>query len=360
MKTLQRNEYWQTMVHDGHFIFSFIAVALICLMLTDFISLVVLATLGFMALLEFRKRMSTFSLKKRRYITSGIVLSFLTFATAVFFGISHFFSTLVNVPANADKNNLMNQVVDWLTPLKQTLTRVASFFLDSQKAVSLVDTKVSETIAKGAEFLVSSLLFIIASFPEILLGLFVFAISFIIVARSYKDAKFKILIYTKSLHARERLKTFFHLCEMSAYDTIISTFVVALSQGVIISVGALISGIEMWPVYFVVAFAFSFVPVVGLLPVIVIGGFHGYYLHGASSLAIFAGFGVFASTVDNVLRVLLLSQGNNVINPFIAFFSLIGSISLFGLKGLILGPFLLSLAGYLLNTESTQHSMQTK
>ena len=167
-------------------------------------------------------------------------------------------------------------------------------------------------------------------------------------------------MYTQSTQARKRLKTLFQLCEQSAYDTLISTFVVAMTQGVIISMGALISGIDMWPLYFIIAFAFSFVPVVGLLPIIVIGGFHAYYLFGASSMILFLISGVFASTMDNVLRVLLLSQANTVINPFISFFCLIGSISLFGLKGLILGPFLLSLAGYLLNVESPQNSAQTE
>ncbi len=360
MKTLQRNDHWQTMVHESRFLYSFLAIALIGIMLTDFIAIFVLSTICYMAYLEFQKRMATYSAKKRRFIVGGITAATIGFLTAVFFGVSHFFTTLNRLPEAANKSNLMDQLVNWLTPMKQTFTSIASYFLDSQEAVSFVDAKVSETIAKGAELIVSGFLHVIASFPEILLGLFVFSISSFIVARSYKDAKFKIFMYTQSTKARERLKTVFQFCELSAYDTVVSTFAVAITQGVIISLGALISGIDMWPVYFIVAFAFSFVPVVGLLPIIVVGGFHAYYLLGASSLIIFVVAGVIASTMDNVLRVLLLSQANTVINPFISFFCLIGSISLFGLKGLILGPFLLSLAGYLLNTEAQPHSEEIK
>lgn len=360
MKTLQRNEHWQTMVHESRFLYSFFALALIGIMLTDFIAIFVLSTICYMAYLEFQKRMATYSSKKRQYIKGGIVAATVGFLTAVFLGLSHFFTSLNKIPEAANKRNLMHQLVNWLTPLKQTFTAIASYFLDSQEAVSFVDAKLSESIARGAELIVSVFLYVLASFPEILLGLFVFSISSFIVARSYKNAKFKIFMYTQSAKAKDRLKTLFQFCEMSAYDTLVSTFVVAITQGVIISMGALISGIDMWPVYFIVAFAFSFVPVVGLLPIIVIGGFHAYYLFGASSLIIFIITGVIASTMDNVLRVLLLSQANNVINPFISFFCLIGSISLFGLKGLILGPFLLSLAGYLLGEESQQHSLETK
>ncbi len=360
MKTLQRNDHWETMVHESRFLYSFLAIALIAIMLIDFIAIFVLSTICYMAYLEFQKRMATYNPKKRRLIIGGITAGTIGFLTAVFFGVSHFFTTLTRLPEAANKSNLMDQLVNWLTPMKQTFTGIASYFLDSQEAVSFVDAKVSETIAKGAELIVSGFLQVIASFPEILLGLFVFSISSFIVARSYKNAKFKIFMYTQSAKARERLKTVFQFCELSAYDTVVSTFVVAITQGVIISLGALISGIDMWPVYFIVAFAFSFVPVVGLLPIIVVGGLHGYYLFGPSSLIIFIVAGVIASTMDNVLRVLLLSQANTVINPFISFFCLIGSISLFGLKGLILGPFLLSLAGYLLNTQSQPHSEEIK
>jgi predicted PurR-regulated permease PerM len=359
MKTLQHNDHWKTMVHESRFLYAFLALTLIGVMLTDFIAIFVLSTIFYMAYLESQKKSATYSPRKRKAIAWGTVAATLGFIAAVYFGLSHFFKTLNRLPEATDKGNLMDQLVNWLTPLKQTLTNAASYFLDSQEAVNFVDSKVSESIAKGAELVVSGFLHVITSFPEILLGLFVFSISSFIVARSYKNAKFKIFMYTQSSKARDRLKTLFQFCELSAYDTVVSTFVVAITQGVIISSGALLSGVSLWPVYFIVAFAFSFVPVVGLLPIIVIGGLHAYYLFGASSLLIFMIAGVVASTMDNVLRVLLLSQPNTVINPFISFFCLIGSISLFGLKGLILGPFLLSLAGYLLNSEPSQNSIET-
>lgn len=360
MKTLQRHDYWQSLVYENRFIYSLLAILIIFVMLADFLSLIIMSTISYMAYLEFRKRMSTYSFTKQRFIIGGILITIVVFLTLFVLGITSFLSTLNHVPEAANKNNLMNHFVSVLNPIKNFLTGFASYFLDNQEAVSLVETKISEAIAKSAEFLVSSFLFVMASFPEMLLGFFIFLVSIWIVSKSYKTSKFKIFMHTQSAEARTRLKTIFHLMELSAYDAMVSTFVVAITQGAIIALGALISGIDLWPVYFIFAFAFSFVPVVGLLPIVMVGCLHAYFLSGLGSVAIFAIFGVLASTMDNLLRLLLLSQANTMINPFISFFCLIGSLSLFGLKGLILGPFLLSFSGYLLKTSSQSNSEQIK
>lgn len=128
-----------------------------------------------------------------------------------------------------------------------------------------------------------------------------------------------------------------------SYSTFITTFIVALSQGLVGAVGFAIIG-------FPAVLAGLIVTILSLFPLgssifyIPIGIY--YLLTGDiwQGLFIIAWGWLLISLIDNVLRTFLI-KGDAEINPIFILFSILGGVSFFGFWGVILGPLVVSLAG---------------
>jgi predicted PurR-regulated permease PerM len=123
----------------------------------------------------------------------------------------------------------------------------------------------------------------------------------------------------------------------------------ALAQGILMAIGAWIAGVRAAPLLGFLVFLFSPVPVGPPL------------VWGAAAIWLFAqdqtGWGIFmlvwgaaiVSTVDNVIRPLIISAGSKL--PFVlVLLGVIGGAVAFGVIGLFLGPVLLAV-GYVLVKE---------
>jgi len=125
--------------------------------------------------------------------------------------------------------------------------------------------------------------------------------------------------------------------------TIVANLAVSFLQAVAMSITLLILGVPRAFVWGVLTFFLSFVPVVGIAPVII--GAAGWLLsQGRTGAAIAALiFGFVAASLDNVLRPLFLRGTSVELNFLWVLVALIGGVALFGLPGVILGPLAFSL-----------------
>lgn len=126
--------------------------------------------------------------------------------------------------------------------------------------------------------------------------------------------------------------------------TFISTFVVAIAQGLVGAAGFAIVG---FPVFLagVLVTLLSLIPYVGSMIFYVPVGLF-YLLTGQIWEGIFIllwGFLVIG-TIDNIIRTYMISKEEAEINPIFVFFSILGGIVLFGFWGVIIGPLLVALA----------------
>ena len=130
----------------------------------------------------------------------------------------------------------------------------------------------------------------------------------------------------------------------------------ALAQGLLATIGFLIAGV---PAAFLLGAATALLSLIPVGPPIVWGAAAIWlFYHGMTGWGIFMllwGF-LLVSSVDNVLKPLLISRGSNL--PFVLIlFGVLGGIFAFGFVGVFIGPTLLSVGFSLLKEWSTPDSV---
>jgi predicted PurR-regulated permease PerM len=116
----------------------------------------------------------------------------------------------------------------------------------------------------------------------------------------------------------------------------------ALAQGLVAGIGFALFGVPSPVALGALTFVASFVPAG---PMILWAGaaiwlFVGGNAYAAGGMALYGFF--FISSIDNVLRPLLISGGGVPIHFLVVFFGVLGGLASFGMLGLFLGPVLLS------------------
>lgn len=336
---------WAEELFSNSFFYIVLAVFLITLMMLPFISALMISFVLLLARMQIRKKLQTTTKSRRRFFKWGTFFFAVLFLLII---VSSFKNIALTITSFANNGNLKTKFAASLDPLKVRIVDFLEQFFSASQATQFVNEKLSDAITRGAQFLAAETINLISSLPDFFLFLAFAIIVYLLLKRHYHDIRFKSLVYLPQGHLREKLKTLWRLCELSAYSALISTLSVALVQGLIVSLGAMASGVEEWPLYFLGAFIFSFFPVVGLLPIIILGAIHTYTAFGLGACLTFSLIGVASTLADNILRTLLMSKESDNINSFLSFFCLIGAIYMFGLSGLILGPFFIALASNLL------------
>lgn len=154
-----------------------------------------------------------------------------------------------------------------------------------------------------------------------------------------------VVTYAKSLiplqeHYRDEL---FKKIRHSMRAIIFGTFGAAIAQGFFVYLGFKIVGIENAAFWGALAGMFSPVPYIGptvvWFPVVLMFFFSGQWMTGIF-LWIWGGFVV--GTVDNVVKSLVIGSGA-ALHPLAVLLVILGGIFVFGFKGLIFGPLVLTL-----------------
>ena len=178
------------------------------------------------------------------------------------------------------------------------------------------------------------------------LGFFITAIIWLAHSRGKEFDYFTNFLFKNV--SRKQARSFWTLVEESSYQTLICTFLVSLVQASILGIAAIALNISAWPLIFLVAFIFSFFPVVGTLPAAVLGVTMAYTQDGTTSALIFTAAAFLTAVVDNFLRSWLISVQDSITPGTFNFFAIIGGIALFGFSGVLIGPFILAFATALL------------
>ncbi len=122
----------------------------------------------------------------------------------------------------------------------------------------------------------------------------------------------------------------------------------ALAQGVVAGIGFLIAGVPGAALLGLATFFLSVVPVGP--PLIWISATLWLFVQGSTGWAVFMGLWglLVVSTVDNVLKPMIISHGSNL--PFmLVLLGVLGGAVAFGFVGIFLGPTLLAVGYRMMN-----------
>ena len=123
----------------------------------------------------------------------------------------------------------------------------------------------------------------------------------------------------------------------------LSSFLAAIAQAMTVLSGFLILGLPNAFLAGVATFFFSFIPLVGSVPVWGAGIIYLIFYGSTSSIIIMIMIGIVASLMDNLIRALVLKSSKERLHPFIGLISVIGGIQVFGLLGVLIGPIIAAL-----------------
>ncbi len=227
------------------------------------------------------------------------------------------------------------QQIDFVKPLKSIFP---SLFASEQFSAE-IGSVLSSFTSKVTNGLMNSISQMILDFPNLALKLVVVFFTFFFVLRD-RDV---ILEYVKGLlpFSKDVEKKLFDHSKNLTSAILYGQVIIGIIQGLILGVGLFIFRVDNALILTLFAMMAGILPILGTaivwLPVAV-------YLFVAGNTTPAWGiiiFGVISSTVDNLLRPIIVSRRTKV-HSGILVVSMIGGIFLFGIMGFILGPLIVS------------------
>jgi len=180
----------------------------------------------------------------------------------------------------------------------------------------------------------------LVNIPSLLLQLAVILFTFYFATRD--SEKLKKYVYSLSPFSGATEKRFLQEFRNITNTIIYGQFLIAVIQGIALGIGMFALGVPKVLILTAIAIVVSFIPILGSwlvwLPVGVVLIVSGNPVSGIILLLYGA---IFVSSIDNVLRPILLSK-KTTLPTSIALIGIIGGIYAFGLIGLILGPLILA------------------
>jgi predicted PurR-regulated permease PerM len=330
--------------HLGRGAFLALGAALLALILLPFWGSIAVAAVFAFGLIQYTESASR-HLGNRRRLTAALLVGVLTLL--LFFPATMFSLRVYEMVSERNNQNIhgifsantLGHFEDAYKTVESFATRYgvgAHLFQDGGDAQEALRNAGSALFSKGIATLSAAL----ASLPEITLRLLVFGLflyAFLAYPREIKRFAFRLHLFRP-----EDLKRSIAIFQSSSHDSLVANFIVGALQASVITLGARFFGYHESVLIFSLVFVLSFIPFIGSAPV-------GYAISllillsdGTGHAIIMALVATFAGLIDNVVRPYLVSGGKNDIHPILSFAAILGAIGIFGIKGIFLGPVILT------------------
>jgi predicted PurR-regulated permease PerM len=205
-----------------------------------------------------------------------------------------------------------------------------------------LESYIGSLLEKIVSYIVSVTSSIVLSLPQKILALFVLLFVLFFAFRDSKDVLHMInrSLPVSDLHKKKMAEKFKSTMDAVIYGTI----AIAIVQGIFAMIGFWIFGISSPVLWGLITGVIAMLPFIGPATIwIPLSIYH--YVTGHEAGAI--GLGIYSLVIlslilDMLLKPKLISKKGNI-HPITALLGVIGGISVFGITGIILGPFVLSL-----------------
>lgn len=241
---------------------------------------------------------------------------------------------------------IFSQQIDFATPLKS----VSPSFFASEEFSEQVGSIISSFVTNTTNSIVNSFASLILNFPKIFFQLIVLFFTLFFILRD----KEQFYDYVRSLSpfSKEVEKKLFKSSRDITLSVIYGQVVIGIIQGFIVGLGFFIFNVNNALFLTLLASLAGIFPVIGTtiiwLPV-AIYLFIGDNLISSIGVAL---FGVFASSIDNILRPIIVSKRTRM-HPLVLLIGMIGGLFFFGILGFILGPLVIAYILIILETYRT-------
>lgn len=284
---------------------------------------------------------SRFAVKrsKRRLPTALVLFSFfLIIAGPIVLVISRLVSKVREYSADGLENS---PALKSLEQAANSLTAQVAYWIEKFNLDPNIIPNQGEVFSRAGAWVVAGSTELVARFPEIILGFFIFSAALYYFLMESKAIK--RFVSSLDLLTQSDLDQIITQVQKSSYTSLVVNSCIGGVQASVVSLGALICGFSEFLIIFVITFVCSFVPVIGAAPVALLLGVISF-AQGSTG----AGIGllvvaVIAGTIDNILKPLMMSSAEEELHPVVSLIIIIGAIIMYGFPGLLLGPVLISL-----------------
>lgn len=176
---------------------------------------------------------------------------------------------------------------------------------------------------------------VVASLPVI----FLFLLVTIICTYSFLKHAHTIRLFFQKIFGfnDETMEDLVSISIRDARGVYISNIVTAAVQALCVALGAALTGVADFFLIFFITLILAFIPVIGAGPVAFICALVAYIKGNNTAAIILVFVGLFAGTIDNIIRPWLATIGESKIPPITAFICVLGGALLMGFPGLFIG-----------------------
>ncbi|GIU68405.1 MAG: AI-2E family transporter [Candidatus Pacearchaeota archaeon] len=228
----------------------------------------------------------------------------------------------------------INQI-DFVEILQTILPKTETMKELSNNIGPVLNNFVSSTISSFSK----SLTKLILDFPVIGLQIFVVFFTLFYVLRD-KD---QIILYVKEIlpFQKEIKERLFKYTQEVTSSILYGQIIVGIIQGLIAGIGFFIFKVNNAFFLTIIAIILGVLPIIGTaivwIPVVIFLFVAGNPISGWGVFV----FGIISSTIDNILRPIIVSKKTKL-SPLILLISMIGGVFVFGILGFIIGPLVIS------------------
>jgi predicted PurR-regulated permease PerM len=210
-----------------------------------------------------------------------------------------------------------------------------------QVDVAALHDAFSGAVSTGARGLAGNLFSIIGGLPELFIG---FTVLFFVLFYLLKDGDQAVAWFRTVLPLEPAVREeLFEETNLLLYNSLVGTVVVAGAQAVLLGVAFLVLGLGNVVFWIVTTFVAAMIPLIGASIIWIPGSIYLLVVgRPVPALALFVFGAVVISTVDNILRPMVMRRGTQL-SPVVTIVGIFGGIALFGFVGLFIGPIVLGM-----------------
>ncbi len=211
----------------------------------------------------------------------------------------------------------------------------------SEQAISQIDIMFSGATSKISSAILNQLVEFLIDFPIISLHLLIVAFVFFFAMRDEeKLSEFaSALSPLNKTQEKSLVKQFKDITNSIIYGQVI----IGIIQGILAGLGFLVFGVPNALLFTILAVVMAIIPVIGPVIIYLPVALYILYAQGIPSTLVFLAYNILiVSTIDNILRVHLVSRKTDHLSPVTIVIGMVGGFFIFGILGLILGPLILS------------------
>lgn len=219
------------------------------------------------------------------------------------------------------------------------LKKISPSFFASEQFANEIGSIIQSFITRSVNSLSTSLSEILLHFPTLLLQAFVVILTFFYLLRDKEE----LGAYIKSISpfSKEIDTKFFEYSKGITSSVLYGFVIVGILQGVIVGISLFLFNVPNALLLTLLSIVVSIIPILGPFLIWVPVAIYLFMAQNVFQALGVSIFGIIASSVDNILRPLIVSRRTSLPTSLV-FLGMIGGFFFFGILGFILGPLIIA------------------